>query len=153
MAGPYDDIIYLPHPTSKNHPRMSRQDRAAQFLPFAALTGYDEEIEEAARLTEQKVELDEYEKAALNERLRIIQGHLAEQPEIVCTYFIPDENSRYHDSRMISSEKSGGAYVNVVGRVKKIDAFEQVVVLTDGTKIPVDAILEIGGELFTDNSM
>lgn len=138
MSTPYDDIIYLPHPTSKTHPRMSRMARAAQFAPFSALTGYGDAVREAARLTDRKIELDEYEKAALDARLQMIQEHLAEQPEISFTWFVPDE------------KKAGGAYVSAVGAVKKIDSFLHAVVLTDGTRIPVDAIVEISGQLFPE---
>ena len=138
MSTPYDDIIDLPHPTSKTHPRMSRMARAAQFAPFSALTGYGDAVRETARLTDRKIELDEYEKAALDARLQMIQEHLAEQPEISFTWFVPDE------------KKAGGAYVSAVGAVKKIDSFLHAVVLTDGTRIPVDAIVEISGQLFPE---
>lgn len=138
MSTPYDDIIDLPHPTSKAHPRMSRMARAAQFAPFSALTGYGDAVREAARLTDRKIELDEYEKAMLDERLQMMKEHLAEQPEISFTWFVPD------------GKKAGGAYVSAVGAVKKIDAFSHTVVLTDGTRIPVDAIVEISGQLFPE---
>lgn len=138
MSTPYDDIIDLPHPTSKTHPRMSRMARAAQFAPFSALTGYGDAVRETARLTDRKIELDEYEKAALDARLQMIQEHLAEQPEISFTWFVPDE------------KKAGGAYVSAVGAVKKIDSFLHAVVLADGTRIPVDAIVEISGQLFPE---
>ena len=122
---PYKDIIHLPHHTSATRPRMSAHDRAAQFSPFAALTGYDSAIYETARLTETKVELDEYSKADLNERVRIIQNHMADRPEVTITYFQPDQR------------KSGGAYFTANGRVMKIDDFERVIVLEDATKIPI----------------
>lgn len=138
MPAPYDDIIHLPHPTSKNHPRMSRMARAAQFAPFSALTGYEDAVRETARLTDRRVELDEYEKAVLDERLQIIQDHLAEQPEVTFTYFIPDE------------KKSGGSYTDTAGIVKKIDLYTHTVLLKNGTSIPVDSILEINGNLFPD---
>lgn len=138
-AGLYDDILHLPHPTSKTHPPMERINRAAQFAPFAALTGYDDAVKEAARFTDRKVELDEYERSALDERLQTIQNHLAEQREITFKYFVPDK------------KKVGGAYVDVVGIVRKLDALGHQVVLTNGTRIPVDAIIEIGGDLFSDS--
>lgn len=138
MSGPYDDIIHLPHPSSSHHPRMSRLARAAQFAPFAALTGYENAIRETARLTDCGPELDESEKAALDERLQIIREHLGEQAEIAFTYFKPDE------------KKSGGSYADAAGVVKKIDVLTRVVVLTDGTKIPIDGIVDIRGELFTE---
>lgn len=94
----YDDIINLPHYTSSKRPRMAMIDRAAQFSPFAALTGYDAAVKETARLTEDRVELDEYQKSALNDRLQIVQERLSDTPVISITYFVPDER------------KSGGAY-------------------------------------------
>ena len=132
----YDAIINLPHPTSKKHPRMSMLNRAAQFSPFAAQTGYDAAVKETARLTDQRVELDEYQKAALDERLQIIQEHLQERPEVSLTYFKPDER------------KAGGAYLTITNIVKKIDTYERLVVMMDGSKIPIDEIMELNSELF-----
>lgn len=139
----YDAIINLPHHTSAKHPRMSMQNRAAQFSPFAALTGYDAAVKETARLTDQRVELDEYQKAALDERLQIIQEHLKERPEISLTYFQPDER------------KAGGAYLTICGAVKKIDVYEKIIVMMDGTKVPIEEVFELNGELFSslDNSV
>ena len=133
----YDDIINLPHHQSATRPHMSNYDRAAQFAPFAALTGYDDAVKETARLTDKKVELDEYSKDALNERLNMIQDAIDEQPEVSITYFLLDK------------KKSGGAYVTVTGRVKKIDEYENIVLLQDGTKIPIDDIAEIAGDIFS----
>lgn len=124
----YDDIIYLEHPTSRRHPRMPVADRAAQFSPFAALTGYDAAIKETARKTERRVELDEYEKAVLDERLRELAAHLDEQPVVTITYFQPDER------------KEGGAYLTTEGIVRKIDPFERCIVMMDGQKIPIEDI-------------
>ncbi len=135
MINPYDDIINLPHHTSTSRPHMSAHDRAAQFSPFAALTGYDAAITETGRLTDKRVELDEYRKADLNERLCKIQDQMDEQPEVSITYFQPDK------------KKSGGAYITVNGRVKKIDAYERTVVMQDDTKIPIDGIFEIDDEI------
>ena len=135
MMNPYDDIINLPHHTSTSRPHMSAHDRAAQFSPFAALTGYDAAITETGRLTDKRVELDEYRKADLNERLCKIQDQMDEQPEVSITYFQPDK------------KKSGGAYITVNGRVKKIDAYERTVVMQDDTKIPIDGIFEIDDEI------
>ena len=95
--GNYDDIIDLPHHVSETHPPMSRADRAAQFSPFAALTGYDAAVRETARMTERRIELDEGVKAELNARLNCILEHLSEHPQVSITYFMPDE------------KKSGGA--------------------------------------------
>ena len=136
MTNIFDDIINLPHHQSTTHPHMSSHDRAAQFSPFAALTGYEDAVAETARLTDKKVELDEYYKAALNERLTMIQDTLNEQPEVSITYFLPDK------------KKSGGAYVTVTGTVKKIDEHEHIVVMFDATKIPIDDITEIRGSIF-----
>lgn len=136
MKKSYDDIINLPHHVSATRPHMSAIDRAAQFSPFAALTGYGDAIKETARLTGEKVELDEYMKDVLSVRLQIIVDQLKEHPEIAITYFQPDE------------KKNGGAYVTVIGRAKKIDEYERVVVMTDGTRIPIDEIASIDGQIF-----
>ncbi len=136
MTGEYDDIINLPRPISKTHPPMSAMDRAAQFSPFAALTGYDAAIKETARLTDEKIELDEYAKDALNERLQILAPRIKEHPEIAITYFQPD------------AKKNGGAYVTAIGTVKKIDEYERFVVMTDGTAIFIEDIIRIDGQIF-----
>lgn len=136
MKNPYEDIIHLPHPTSRKHPRMSAHDRAAQFAPFAALTGYDSSIAEAARLTDRRIELDEHSQEALNEKLSLIQEHLLDQPEITVTYFQPDR------------KKTGGAYVTYTGVVKKVDAVEQMLVFRNAKKISIENILDIAGEMF-----
>lgn len=130
----YDDIINLPHPTSVNHPRMSLYDRAAQFSPFAALTGHDAAIKETARLTEHKIELSEDTISRLNEKLQIVSDHL--ETEVTITYFVPDER------------KSGGAYVSHTGTVRRIDDYEHTLVMIDKTVIPIEQISEIESELF-----
>lgn len=127
----YDDIINLPNPTSKKHPRMSLYDRAAQFSPFAALTGHDAAIKETARLTDEKVELDDDTLNRLNEQLNIIRNHIGTNESVSITYFVPD------------NRKSGGAYVTHSSTVKKIDEYERVVVMSDKTRIPIDQISEI----------
>lgn len=132
----YDKIINLPHHVSSTRPHMSMIDRAAQFSPFAALTGYDVAVRETARLTEQKIELDEYEKAALDQRILLLQEHLKELPEVTITHFVPDER------------KDGGKYVSITEAVKKIDTYEKQIVLVDKSKIPIENILSIEGELF-----
>lgn len=136
MMSSYDDIINLPHHTSASRPHMSAYNRAAQFSPFAALTGYDNAIKETARLTGKIIELDEYNKADLNERLNMIQDQIDGRPEVSISYFQPDKM------------KPGGAYITATGYVKKIDAYERIVVLQDDTKIPINEIIEIDGELF-----
>lgn len=132
----YDKIINLPHHVSSTRPHMSMIDRAAQFSPFAALTGYDAAVKETARLTEQQIELDEYEKAALDQRILLLQEHLKELPEVTITHFVPDER------------KDGGKYVSITEAVKKIDTYEKQIVLVDKSKIPIENILSIEGELF-----
>lgn len=132
----YDDILYLPHHVSSKYPPMPLQDRAAQFSPFAALTGHDAAIKETARLTEKRVELDENSKEALDIRLQLLKDHLTEQPVIAFTYFKPDK------------KKSGGLYVTVTGIIKKIDEYERKILLQDGTEILMKELLSIEGSLF-----
>ena len=136
MSTPYDDILLLPHHVSEKHPPMSRLDRAAQFSPFAALTGYEAAVKETARLTDRRIELDESEKGAIDQRLTLVQERLPVPTEVTITYFMPDK------------KKAGGAYVNISGTVKKIDDYERMVILRNGTSIPIDDILHINGELF-----
>ena len=136
MTGEYDDIIHLPHHVSATRPHMSVSDRAAQFSPFAALTGYDAAIKETARLTDKRIKLDEDIKEELSDRLQIIADLIKEHPEIAITYFQPD------------AKKNGGAYVTAISMVKKIDKYEQVVVMSDGTAIPIDEIISIEGQIF-----
>jgi len=132
----YDDIIDLPHHRSTRHPHMPPADRAAQFSPFAALTGHGEAIIETARLTDSKAELSEEAKAYLNARLSFLAENIKEQPEISVTYFLPDER------------KTGGAYVAKTGPVKKINEYEHTLVMQDGAIIPIDDIVAIDGEPF-----
>jgi hypothetical protein len=132
----YDDIINLPHHVSAKHTHMSLIDRAAQFSPFAALTGHNEAIKETARLTDSRIELDEDEKVLLNERLHVISDNLHNQPTVSITYFKPDD------------KKSGGAYLTACGVVKKIDEYERHIKMVNGTIIPFDDIIKIDGDLF-----
>lgn len=132
----YDDIIDLPHHVSVTRPRMSMIDRAAQFSPFAALTGYDAAIKETGRLTNERIELTEDSRAVLDRKQQLLLDNLADHPEASVTYFVPDER------------KSGGAYVTVTGIVKKVDDYQRLLILTDGTKIPLDEILDMESELF-----
>ena len=127
----YDDIISLPHPTSKKHPRMSRENRAAQFSPFAALTGYDALVDETARLTEMRTELDEQQKSTLDEILRTLLEHISEKPEIGIRYFLPD------------LKKFGGEYIDYRGRLFRIDDFEGSLFFEDGLKIAIEDIFDI----------
>ena len=136
MSGPYDDIIHLPHSTSKNRPRMSIHDRAAQFSPFAALSGHAAAIAETARLTDRKLELDEDTRAELDRRQAILLEHISERPEVTVTWFRPDER------------KSGGAYITTTGRLKKLDEAERILILTDDTRIPLEAVVSLESDSF-----
>ena len=136
MKDLYEDIINLPHHVSKTRPQMSMIDRAAQFSPFAALTGYDAAIKETGRLTDEKIEMDEEALNILNMKFQVLVDRLADEPEITFTYFKPDER------------KAGGAYIDVTGKVKKVDDFERLIVMQNGTKMPMDDILNIEGEIF-----
>lgn len=139
MTETYNDIIDLPHHVSTKHPHMTAIDRAAQFSPFAALTGYDSAIKETARLTDERVELDESTKDALSDRLQIITDRIKEHPEVAITYFQPD------------AKKNGGTYITAVGSVKKIDEYERVAVVSDGTVIPIDEIISIDGQIYGES--
>ena len=132
--GRYDDIIHLEHHVSPTRPRMSMIDRGAQFSPFAALTGYEAVIAESARLTQDGVELDAGEIAQLDEILRDLMDRVRQQPKATFTCFQPDER------------KAGGAYVRITGRVKKYDCVESELILCDGTRIPIESILDIEPE-------
>ena len=131
MTGKYDDIIHLPHPTSPTHPRMSVSARAAQFSPYATLTGYGDAVRETARLTNQKLELDEDRKIAINEKLMLIQAQIEHKPQIAITYFKSDD------------KKDGGVYITVSGSVKKVKEYERIVVMVDGAEIFIDDIVQI----------
>ena len=131
MSGVYDDIIHLPHHTSPRHPRMSRRDRAAQFAPFSALTGYDGVIDETARITDGKIHLSEEAKELLDMKQKVLVEILHSHPEITVTYFLPD------------SKKSGGSYQTFTGNLKHIDTVEQLLLFVGGKKIPTDQILNI----------
>ena len=132
----YDDIIDLPRPVSANRPKMSNYDRAAQFSPFAALTGYEEAVKESERLTDEKKELTDDEKNAISEKLRIIAESIECAPPVTLIYFVPDKR------------KSGGAYVTSVGIVKTVDSYERRIVMADKTSIPIDQIWDIDGDIF-----
>ena len=128
---PYEDMLELPHPVSKTHPQMPRRDRAAQIAPFAALTGYEEAVREAARFTEEKMILDEDSKEQLDWKLRCLQEKVKEKPTITVTYFLKDE------------KKKGGKYVTVTGVLKKIDSYTHQFVLENGEEIPVEDIVSL----------
>ena len=128
---PYADIIDREHPVSKKHPPMSMEERAAQFSPFAALTGYEAAVKETARLTDERDELDEDEKAIINGKLQNLERHLAEHPEAAVTYFEPDER------------KEGGSRKTVKGRIRKIDRDRQVLIFEGGEVIQISDILHM----------
>ncbi len=131
----YEDILYLPHHVSPSRPRMPKIDRAAQFAPFSALSGFSDAIGETGRLTDERVELGEEAKSELNEELRMIQERIAIHPEVAVTYFQPDKR------------KSGGAYITATGRVKKIDIYRRTVALQDGTQIPMEEIVRLKSDV------
>lgn len=134
MTGQYDDIIHLPHHVSSTRPRMSAIDRAAQFSPFAALTGYDASIKESARLTDARIELDDSQKEEIGEKLRLVTG----QPdaEIKVTYFLPD------------TKKTGGKYVLAAGTVKKVDEYKRMIIMGGGKQIPIDEVIDVDCDAF-----
>ena len=134
MIGPYDDIIDLPRPVSKKHPPMPMMKRAAQFLPFAALTGFEAEIAEAARLTETAPELSEDALAALDEQLSLLRQRPAEEPQVTLTRFLPDER------------KAGGRFETLTGTVRRLDEANRALFLIDGTRIDLDTVVELSVE-------
>ena len=127
----YEDILHLPHYMSSRRPHMPISDRAAQFAPFAAVVGYDNAVKEAARVTDQRKELDEMEKAIIDDQLREIEAHLLDRMEVEIVYYQPDVT------------KAGGQYVTKVGIVKKLDSYEHHVLMEDGTIIAIDEIYSI----------
>ena len=132
----YDDIINMPHHVSKKHPPMSLYARSAQFAPFAALTGYEEAVKETARETGDRIDVDEEIKAILDSKIQLLSEKIKQKPEISFTYFIPD------------LRKDGGDYVTVNGIIKKIDMYEQKIILLDKTEIPINEIIDISGDIF-----
>lgn len=131
MKNPYEDILHLPHPVSKKRQRMSLHDRAAQFSPFAALTGYEAVIAETGRITDRDFELAEDGTRMLDDALRALEARLEEHPEVSVTWFVPDDR------------KSGGAYRTVAGCVRNLDRMRKMLLMEDGTQIPFGRILEI----------
>lgn len=137
MTETYDDIIHLPHHVSKRHPQMSLYNRAAQFAPFAALTGYEEAIIETARLTAPKVDMMEDNQQLLDRKLALLSYSLREQPTVSITYFQPDK------------KKSGGQYLTVTGVIKSIRDSERVILMADGKSVSIDTIISIDGDIFS----
>lgn len=130
MNEKYKDMLHLPRPVSATHPRMSLQNRAAQFSPFAALTGYDDALRETARLTDRFIELDEDRKQEIDRQLYYIHEHLTQKLPVKITYFVPD------------SKKEGGSYITLEGRVQKIDENLREIRMND-TEIPINKIYQI----------
>ena len=127
----FADMLDLPRPVSSKHPPMTRLNRAAQFAPFAALTGYEAVIRETGRLTEKEVELSEDRKTELDEKLRQLREQISEAPEVTIIYFRPDER------------KAGGAYVTVTGRVRRIDEVRGMIILEDRREIRIDRVVSL----------
>lgn len=132
----YDDIINLPHHTSSKYPRMTISARSAQFAPFSALQGYSEEIKEASRLTNEKIEIDDNLKNMLDSKLQLIQSVIKTKPEVLLTYFVPD------------NKKTGGKYITTTVNIKRIDLYNNMLILTDNSKIPINDIIDITGDMF-----
>ena len=128
MNNRYDEIMGLPHHVSTTRPQMPMSDRAAQFAPFAALTGYDSAIKETGRLTDEKIDLDEEALTALDRKYQLLMDTLDDAPEVTIIYFQPDER------------KAGGQYVSATGTVKKVDDFERLITMQNGTQIPMDDV-------------
>ena len=127
----YGDIINLGHPTSKKHPRMPVRDRAAQFAPFAALVGYDDAVEETARVTDDMIEQSDEMMAVIDEKLRYLSERIGEMPTVLVTYFLPD------------AKKSGGEYKIFEGRIKRLDDHDAMMIFECGKKIPYDKIYSV----------
>ena len=131
MSGNYDDIIALPHPEPRTHPRMSLHDRAVQFSPFAALTGHSAAIAETGRLTDSRITLDESEMARVDAALQRLRELLPQEPVASITYFVPDER------------KAGGSYQTITGTARRIDTVNGILLLTDRREVPIADIFDI----------
>lgn len=134
----YEDIINLPHHVSPKRSPMSMQDRAAQFSPFAALTGFEDAIVETGRITDTRIELGDELRELLDRKQRRLQKFIVDRPEITVTYFAPDE------------KKVGGTYISVSGRLKQVDEYARELVFTDGKKIPLDDVADIQSDCLHD---
>ena len=133
---PYGDIVNLPRPVSKKHPEPPLSERAARFAPFAAITDYEKMVLEKARVTEERIELDECALSLLDKKLHVLQNHLSQSPEITVTYFVPDK------------KKTGGAYRTIIGTAKRIDQYKKLLIMNDGRKIQLGDIYKLESELF-----
>ena len=139
-SGKYDDIINLPHYTSEKRAKMSIYDRAAQFSPFAALTGYDAAVLEAARLTERRIELSDDSRSELDRMMSILERIIDTEPFVTVTYFLPD------------SRKSGGEYRTVHSRLVRIDSTAGIITLSSGDTIPIASVTHLVPDLSVDMS-
>ena len=133
---PYEDIVNLPRHISKVHPQATMADRAARFSPFAAISGYEDMVKEAARVTEERIDITDAMKELLNEKLNMIIEFLDEEPEVTITYFEPDK------------KKDGGAYISITGTVKRINEYERIVLMSNDKKIRIDEIYALESDLF-----
>lgn len=129
--GKYDDIINMPHHVSTKHPRLSMEQRTAQFAPFAALSGFEDAIDETSRITEDRIELNEEEKLKIDNILQKLKNEISKRPKATITYFVPD------------IRKSGGEYLTKIGNLKRIDEFRQLIIFEDKTEIPIKEVVEI----------
>ena len=132
----YQDIINMPHHVSRTHPQMSRYERAAQFAPFAALSGYEDIIKEEGRLTDNRIEINEEAKFVLDRKMQVLMNAISKKPFVSITYFVPD------------ARKSGGEYVTTGDNIKKIDILKQLLVTQKDIIIPIREIVDMQGEIF-----
>lgn len=137
MSNKYDDIIDLPYPSKTARQRMSMHDRAAQFSPFAALTGYEDAVEKTARVTDEKLELAEDMKAIIDAKLSVIADRINARPTVIITYFVPDE------------KKSGGKYVTVTDKIRDIDPIEREIVLEKKGRVEIENVRSIDSDIFS----
>lgn len=135
---PYGDIITRSRPCSKTHAPMSRMQRAAQFAPFAALTGYKEEVKEAARLTSEEMLMEETQLERLNEKIHYLTSGVYKNAEITITYFEPDE------------KKQGGSYLTETDLLKKIDEYHKELIMNQGKRIKLNRIIDLQGTIFNE---
>lgn len=131
----YADIINLKRPVS-NHNHLSIESRASQFSPFAALTGYDSEVKETARITDKRIEIDDGLREMLNVKLNYLNDHIRENPNISITYFVKD------------SKKDGGKYLTKQGTIKRIDTVNEIIKFNDNMVIPMNDMINITGDIF-----
>ena len=132
----YNDIINLPHHVSEKHVRMTIEERSAQFAPYAALTGYEGQVKETARLTDRRIELDEELKVILDMKIQVIQELISNKPELEVTYFIPDD------------KKDGGRYETILDNINKIDIYKQQMIMQNGAIIDIKEIIDINSNIF-----